>query len=163
MKYLKKIAVASAAAQVLFTWSALQAGEKKEIPEYIGSQACLSCHSEKYIQWKPSNHAQMVVPIINSSDLPLDISKAPANLQPELRKASYMVANSFFLARDPVTEHYKTLGVSYDKVKKAYAPSGFSLDWSTACAGCHTTNMNTPKLTWGESGIGCEACHGPGP
>lgn len=162
MKYLKRVAVVFAAAQAILACSAIQAGEKKEIPEYVGSQACLSCHAEKFSQWKPSNHAQMVVPIINSSDLPLDISKAPANLQPELRKASYMVANSMFIARDPVTEHYKTLGVSYDKVKKVYVPSGFSLDWSTACAGCHTTNMNTPKLTWGEPGIGCEACHGPG-
>jgi len=138
------------------------AAEKKDIPEYIGSKACLGCHAEKYSQWKPSNHANMVVPIINTTVLPLDISKAPANLQPELRRASYMVANSFFLAKDPATEHYKTLGVSYDKVKNTYVSSNFSLDWSTACAGCHTTNMNTPNLTWGESGIGCEACHGPG-
>ncbi len=148
---------------MLAAWSVvLRAGEKKEIPEYIGSQACLGCHSEKYSQWKPSNHANMVIPIINSTNLPLEISKAPANLQPELRKAAYMVANSYFLARDPSTEHYKTLGVFYDKEAKAYKPSGFSLDWSTSCAGCHTTNMNTPNLTWGEAGIGCEACHGPG-
>ena len=92
----------------------------------------------------------MLVPIINSTNLPLDISKAPANLQPELRKAAYMVANSMFLARDPVTEHYKTLGVTYDRVKKVYMPSNFSLDWSIQCAGCHTTNMNTPNLTWGK-------------
>jgi predicted CXXCH cytochrome family protein len=162
MKYIERFAAVFAAAQMMLAWSVIQAGEKKDIPEYIGSHACLSCHSEKFSQWKPSNHAEMLVPIINSSDLPLDISKAPANLQPELRKASYMVANTMFLARDPVTEHYKTLGVSYDKVKKVYVPSGFSLDWSTACAGCHTTNMNTPKLTWSEPGIGCEACHGPG-
>ncbi len=136
------------------------AGEK--IPEYIGSRACLGCHAEKYGQWKPSNHANMVVPIINSSDLPLDISGAPEKLQAELRKASYIVAGSFFVAKDPVTEHYKMLSVTYDKVAKAYKPSALNLDWSTQCAGCHTTNMNTPKLTWGEPGIGCEACHGPG-
>ena len=104
----------------------------------------------------------MVVPIINSTDLPLDIAKAPANLQPELRKAAYMVANSFFIARDPSSEHYKMLGITYDKSAKAYVPYNFSLDWSTACAGCHTSNMNTPKRTWSEVGIGCEACNGPG-
>jgi predicted CXXCH cytochrome family protein len=138
------------------------AADKKEIPEYIGSQACLPCHADKYVSWKSSNHAQMVVPIINSSNLPLDIASAPANLQAELRKAVYMVANSFFLERDPATQHYKLLGVSFDKAAKAYKPSGVNLDWSTSCAGCHTTNMNTPNLTWGEAGIGCEACHGPG-
>jgi predicted CXXCH cytochrome family protein len=144
---------------LLLCWTATA---DEPIPDYVGSQACLGCHPEKYSQWKPSNHATMVVPIINSTDLPLEISQAPANLQPELRKAAYMVANSFFIARDPVTEHYKTLGVMYDKVGKTYRASNFSLDWSAQCAGCHTTNMNTPNLTWGEPGIGCEACHGPG-
>jgi hypothetical protein len=144
---------------LLLCWAA---AAEEPIPDYVGSRACLGCHPEKYSQWKPSNHATMVVPIINSTNLPLEISQAPAKLQPELRKAAYMVANSFFIARDPVTEHYKMLGVMYDKVGKTYRPSNFSLDWSTQCAGCHTTNMNTPKLTWGEPGIGCEACHGPG-
>ena len=135
---------------------------KREISEYISSQACLVCHPEKYSIWKSSNHAQIVVPIINSTNLPLDIATAPANVQAELQKATYMVGNSFFMARDPATQHYKLLGVIYDKTAKTYRPSTFSLDWSTSCAGCHTTNMNTPNLTWGEAGIGCEACHGPG-
>jgi predicted CXXCH cytochrome family protein len=133
-----------------------------EIPEYVGSQACLGCHAEKFSAWKSSNHANMVVPIINTTSLPLDIAKAPPNLQTELQRAAYMVANSMFIARDPSSQHYKTLGVTYDKVAKVYRPSSFSLDWTTACAGCHTTNMNTANLTWGEAGIGCEACHGPG-
>jgi predicted CXXCH cytochrome family protein len=158
----KTALILACAAQIAAAAVAATAADKKEIPEYIGSQACLGCHAEKYSIWKSSNHAQMVVPIINSTQLPLDIAKAPANLQAELQKANYMVANSFFLARDPATQHYKTLGVTYDKTAKAYSPSNFSLDWSTSCAGCHTTNMNTPNLTWGEAGIGCEACHGPG-
>jgi predicted CXXCH cytochrome family protein len=151
----------ASASQMALAAVIVNAAEQK-IPEYIGSQACLGCHADKYSQWKPSNHANMVVPIINTTDLPLDISQAPAKLQAELQKAAYIVAGSFFMAKDPTTQHYKMLSVTYDKATKAYRPSGFSLDWSTQCAGCHTTNMNTPKLTWGESGIGCEACHGPG-
>jgi predicted CXXCH cytochrome family protein len=157
-----KIKIALMIACVVVVIAATVSAGNREVPEYVGSQACLGCHAEKFTSWKSSNHANMVVPIINSTDLPLDIAKAPANLQPELRKAAYMVANSFFIARDPSSEHYKMLGVTYDKAAKAYRPSNFSLDWSTACAGCHTTNMNTPNLTWGETGIGCEACHGPG-
>ena len=140
----------------------LFAAGNSEIPEYVGSQACLGCHAEKFSVWKSSNHANMVMPIINTTNLPLDIAQAPAKLQPELQKAAYMVANSFFMARDSSSQHYKMLGVTYDREAKAYKPSNFSLDWSIMCAGCHTTNMNTPNLTWGEAGIGCEACHGPG-
>lgn len=157
-----RVALLSAIISYLLAIGILHAEGNQGIPEYIGSQTCLGCHSGKYSQWKPSNHATMVIPLINSTSLPLEISKAPVNLQPELRKAEYMVANSFLLARDPVTEHYMTLGVIYDKEAKAYKPSNFKLDWSSQCAGCHTTNMNTPNLTWGEPGIGCEACHGPG-
>lgn len=138
------------------------AAQDAEIPEYIGSQACLGCHVDMYSAWKASNHANMVVRIINSTDLPLDIEQAPAEFQEELRKAEYMVANSFFIARDPASQHYKMLRVTYDRVSKTYRSSNLILDWSTQCAGCHTTNMNTPDLTWGEAGIGCEACHGPG-
>jgi predicted CXXCH cytochrome family protein len=136
--------------------------ENNEIPEYIGSQACLGCHVETYGAWKSSNHARMVIPIINSTDLPLNIEQASIEIQEELRNAAFMVANSFFIARDPSSQHYKMLHVIYDEAANAYRFSNFSLDWSTQCAGCHTTNMNTPDLTWGEAGIGCEACHGPG-
>jgi len=133
-----------------------------EIPEYIGSQACLACHAEKYVSWKSSDHAHMVMEIINFTELPLELDKAPADLQSELRKAEYFVAGTFFIARDPNTQHYRLLNVTYDGTLKEYRPSDINLNWSTACSGCHVTNMNTHNLTWGEAGIGCEACHGPG-
>ena len=157
-----KVFVALVALLAAVAGTVRAAESKYTIPEYIGSQACLGCHPAKYSAWKPSNHATMVVEIINSTGLPLDIAKAPANLQAELKKATHIVARSFLMARDPETQHYKMLNVIYDPVGKAYRASNFSLDWSTQCAGCHTTNMNTPKNTWGEAGIGCEACHGPG-
>ncbi|NLT67491.1 MAG: hypothetical protein GXX84_12890 [Acidobacteria bacterium] len=142
--------------------AAIPDAREKEIPEYTGSQACMGCHTGQHSLWKSSDHAHMVVPVINATDLPLDISEAPAELQAELRKASYIVAGTFFIDRDDKTQHYKLLSVIYDKEAKAYKPSDVALTWSTDCAGCHTTNMNTAALKWGEPGIGCEACHGPG-
>jgi predicted CXXCH cytochrome family protein len=132
------------------------------IPDYIGAQACMGCHAGKYASWKSTRHASMVVEIINSTKLPLDIASAPAVLKSELRKATYIIAGTFFIARDPATQHFKTLGVIFDRDEKAYKPAPSSFDWSTQCAGCHVTNMDTPTLTWSEAGIGCEACHGPG-
>lgn len=35
-------------------------------------------------------------------------------------------------------------------------------DFNTNCAGCHTTGYDYETLAWEESGVGCEACHGPG-
>jgi predicted CXXCH cytochrome family protein len=136
--------------------------DRKDVSEYVGSKTCLSCHAEKEKPWKSSRHANMLVPVVNASSLPLDPAKAPEKLQSELKKASYMVAGTFFIAPDPETKHLKLLGVVYDKASNTYKPSNVNLDWSTSCSGCHTTNMNTRTLTWGEDGIGCEACHGPG-
>jgi len=144
----------------IVTGSILMADD--EIPEYIGSTACLACHTEEYVSWKASDHAHMVMEIINSSNLPLELDKAPEDLQAELRKAEYFVADTFFIARDPVTQQYMLLNVTYDNTLKEYQPSNINLNWSTMCSGCHVTSMNTPDLTWGEAGIGCEACHGPG-
>src|SRR5512139_2194818 len=76
----------------LLSAAAVAIADDTGIPEYIGSQACLGCHAEKFSRWKSSSHAKMVVPIINASELPLDISRAPEKLQAELRKASFMVA-----------------------------------------------------------------------
>ena len=158
-----KILLVFACVALSITAANVEAGdEEKEIPEYIGSQACLACHAEMYVSWKASDHARMVRKIINSTDLPLELDIAPANLQPELRKAEYILSGNYFLARDPSTQHYRLLNVMYDGISKKYRPSNLNIDWSTSCVGCHVTNMNTPKLTWGESGIGCEACHGPG-
>ncbi|HWI65900.1 MAG TPA: ammonia-forming cytochrome c nitrite reductase subunit c552 [Symbiobacteriaceae bacterium] len=135
--------------------------KKAEIPEYIGSQACLGCHAEKFAAWKTSDHAHMVVEIINSSELPADIATAPAELQAELQKATHLVAGTRFMARDAATQQYKFLGVTYDPVTHKYNKANPGSNWSTGCAGCHTTDMNTKAGTWNELGIGCEACHGP--
>ena len=135
---------------------------KEELPEYIGSQACLGCHSDKYAAWDTSDHANMLVEIQNMSELPVDIKSAPAELQAELQKATHLVAGTRFMARDPASQHYKFLGVTYDPATGKYNKANPGSDWSTGCAGCHTTDMNTQNGTWNEAGIGCEACHGPG-
>ncbi len=157
-----KIACTLAGMAVIAGAAFVVAGETQESSEYVGSQSCQPCHGEKYDSWKSSKHANMLVPVIDPAHLPLDIAKAPENLQTELRKATFMISGSLFIGRDPSTQHYHLLGVIYDKADKSYRPSDLKLDWSTGCAGCHTTNMDTPKLTWSENGIACEACHGPG-
>ncbi len=35
-------------------------------------------------------------------------------------------------------------------------------NWFKECAGCHATGVDPAKKTFVETGIGCEACHGPG-
>ncbi len=35
-------------------------------------------------------------------------------------------------------------------------------DWTTKCAGCHTTGLDVSSGRWEDDGVQCEACHGPG-
>lgn len=111
--------------------------ENAEISEYIGSQACLGCHVDTYSAWKSSNHANMLVPIISATNLPLNIEQASAGLQEELRKVEYMVANSFFIARDPSNQHYIMLRVIYDRAAKTYNPQPHSRLVHTMCRLLH--------------------------
>jgi len=40
--------------------------------------------------------------------------------------------------------------------------AGKDKNWKELCAGCHATGMNGTESAWKETGVGCEACHGPG-
>ncbi|HYF92366.1 MAG TPA: ammonia-forming cytochrome c nitrite reductase subunit c552 [Symbiobacteriaceae bacterium] len=133
-----------------------------KLPEYVGSQACLGCHSEKYEVWESSGHAHMVDQIVKPSDLPADPTSAPEALKAELDKADYIVAGHRFLARDPANGELKYLNVQYDDASKSYVAYKGGSSWDNGCAGCHSTGWNVETKRNTEMGIGCEACHGPG-
>ncbi|HYG58289.1 MAG TPA: ammonia-forming cytochrome c nitrite reductase subunit c552 [Symbiobacteriaceae bacterium] len=137
---------------------------KAELPEYLGSQACLGCHSDKFVSWEGTGHATSMRQVINASDLPGDPSLASPELKAELDKADFVWHDRRFLAQDPATGELKYLSVTWDSAKQeyvSYKPS--STPWSQNCGGCHSGAVNEGIVTvTHEAGIGCEACHGPG-
>jgi predicted CXXCH cytochrome family protein len=133
-----------------------------EMPEYLGSKACLGCHVDKFANWEETGHAHMLKPVLKYSDLPGDITQAPPELQAELQKADWMVAEQRFLARDPATGELKYLNVQWDKAAGKYVPYKGGSSWEQGCAGCHTTGWDKETAHFAEPGIGCEMCHGPG-
>jgi len=163
-KALKIASLVITAAAMVFVGGVLMTGNQAEaqLPEYLGSQACLGCHTEKYEVWEGSGHAHMVDQIVKPSDLPADPASAPAELKAELDKAAYVVAGHRFLARDPATGELKYLSVQYDDASKSYVAYKGGSSWDNGCAGCHSTGWNVETKRNAEMGIGCEACHGPG-
>jgi hypothetical protein len=163
-KALKIVSLAAVACAVLIGggmfWNAQKADA--QLPEYLGSQACLGCHSDKFEVWQDSSHAHMVDQIVDNKDFPADPATAPADLQAELAKADYVVAGQRFLARDPKSGDLVYLNVQYDKTAQKYVPMKGGSNWDTGCAGCHSTGFNTATKTFTETSIGCEMCHGPG-
>jgi hypothetical protein len=49
-----------------------------------------------------------------------------------------------------------------DKWTPYYADEKEERDWWKECAGCHATGVDPVKKTFVETGVACEACHGPG-
>lgn len=135
---------------------------KAGLPEYVGSQACLGCHVEKFVDWEATAHANMMVRIEQFSDLPGDLSLAAPEFQAELKQATMMIAGQRFLARDPVTGDLKYLNVQWNAAQNQYVSYAGGSSWNANCAGCHTVNYDTKSRSMTEVGIGCESCHGPG-
>ncbi|BDG62030.1 ammonia-forming cytochrome c nitrite reductase subunit c552 [Caldinitratiruptor microaerophilus] len=133
-----------------------------DLPEYVGSAACMGCHPDEYASWSRTGHAQMLKPVFKPSDLPADPAKAPPELRAQLDRALYVVAGQRFIGRSPSGE-YVYLGVVYDPAAKTYKPYARAGEsWEKSCAGCHSVGWNPASGRFAEAGIGCESCHGPG-
>ncbi|MFZ5814889.1 MAG: ammonia-forming cytochrome c nitrite reductase subunit c552 [Bacillota bacterium] len=136
------------------------ASSKGELPKYLGSDACLGCHTDKFTNWEMTGHAHMLTQVFKWSDLPGDINAAPEELKAELMRADWIVAGQRFLARDPNDGALRYLNVLWNG--QQYVPYKGGSNWETDCAGCHTTGWNKAESAFTEPGIGCEMCHGPG-
>ncbi|HWI66462.1 MAG TPA: ammonia-forming cytochrome c nitrite reductase subunit c552 [Symbiobacteriaceae bacterium] len=139
-------------------------GAKKEVPQYVGSQACLGCHADRWSSWAGSHHAGMVTPIENPSDIP-GYDKATEEQKAELRKADYVISGGRFVAKDHETGKLVFLKFEWNHEENHWMDyDDAGVVWQDRCMGCHVTNAgksgvgNEPT----EFGIGCEACHGPG-
>lgn len=160
-----KVAILSALAVLValaVSVTVSSAGAKGELPEYLGSKACLGCHVDKFENWEMTGHAHMLTQVFKPSDMPADVNTAPEELKAELQKAAWIVAGQRFLARDPKDGALKYLNVQWDATKQQYVSYKGGSNWETGCAGCHTTGWDKVDATFAEPGIGCEMCHGPG-
>lgn len=164
MKKALKIAIVLGLVMVAVLAASVGFAAKKTVPNYVGSQACLGCHSDRWSSWAGSGHANMILPVKTTADIP-GWDKATAEQQTELLKADFVVAGARFLARDSATGNLVFLKyewVAADQQWIDYDAPGQV--WQDSCMGCHTTSntkagVKDPKV---EFGIGCESCHGPG-
>ncbi|HWI50705.1 MAG TPA: ammonia-forming cytochrome c nitrite reductase subunit c552 [Symbiobacteriaceae bacterium] len=140
---------------------------KAQLPEYLGSEACIGCHSDKFQSWESSEyshgHSENIAHEIKSeADLPAPL---PADLAPEiaseLAKAKYYFHDRF-MAPDLKTGELMYMGVEYNPTTKQYvaAPSRKGTSMDANCGGCHAGRAVQAKAQT-EVGVGCESCHGP--
>jgi len=154
--------------------------EAQKKAHFVGSSKCLKCHKEKHKAWSHSGHPRMIQDIKkNPSVVVADFSKLPADADFTLKDAVYTVGGKFkqrYMLQKDINgsedyilgnyqwnvqtgkwQHFKPWKYWY---KGAYPHDNKALPTSKACDGCHFTGyMSEQKRV--ESGIACEACHGP--
>ena len=164
-KALRIVLFFALAAMVAITSGAVVASTKAkaQLPEYVGSQACLGCHVDEFLKWSTSDHSEALKVLMKPDDLPLDITSAPPELQAELAKAQYTsLGGRRFLIKNPETHELTYLNVQYDAATNSYAAYKGGGNWEASCSGCHSGRYELSSAPFNEPGIGCEACHGPG-
>lgn len=164
--FLRKNNVDGALCLSCHSWQSLDTDRDYYVPPkeelYAGSHECRECHDEIYSEWESSVHARFV-------------GKAKEN--PGVIKGNFTDGKPFTKEEILYTlgEHWTQRYVVLKKGKPMVRPdiwsiqsgqwisSGtYSRSWYRFCAGCHTTAFNPFKGTFLETGVGCEACHGPG-
>jgi predicted CXXCH cytochrome family protein len=122
---------------------------------YVGSQACLPCHSQSQpdmtATWQASRHHQSLTKVDLASLRPLsppeELSQAVYTLEGFKRQAfwdaDYQLLPWEWLSDD---EEWQAVESSDD----------------AECLGCHATGFTAGTGGYTEIGVGCEACHGPG-
>jgi hypothetical protein len=136
----------------------------KQRSEYAGSQACMECHNDIFDEWKLTPHARMMR---KPSELDeKDVVPFKELNYPEDKIIS--VLGSHYVHRFVVEASgtYVVLPKIWDIHQKKWVDSNdknwTKRYWLKQCAGCHTTGFNPKNDTFIETGVGCEACHGPG-
>ncbi len=136
--------------------------EHAKTSDFVGSAACKECHQEKHNRWRGSLHARYV---------------GDARADPKVVRATFDGNKPFprstllYTLGEHWTQRYVVSGSAEPMVRpdiwsiqsKQWISAGtYNRSWFKYCAGCHVTGFDPYKGTMIETGIGCEACHGPG-
>ncbi len=162
-KTLKLAAVLIVLMLAVVTGTVVTARTPAELPEYVGSKACLGCHADQVTAWEGSLHHESFLVIDSPTVFPGDASTASQELMAELQKADYLWRGKRFIDKDPVTGDLKYLNVQWNADKGEYESYKGGSVWSDSCGGCHSGAVNSGiHQIATEPGISCENCHGPG-
>ncbi len=155
--------------------------------DFVGSDACKTCHGKQYETWKNSNHAKMVrkkddgilkavVEKWASDGVNAGPTKSNVDGKPRTLDDVVYVVGSFwkqrFLVKNEATGNHQFLDKQFNRMSGKWEGYGNKNDWETTCGTCHITGFRltsydpaapqTQKWSMVEHSIGCEACHGPG-
>jgi len=118
--------------------------------DYVGSDACISCHRKLHPQivraWRDGRHHATMQQADASDAVIGPLGGRHVLVGPDLR-----------IVPSPGWEDDE-LFPPHDVI----AAPGNSVDAGEQCLGCHSTGYFVAQRACAEPGVGCEACHGPG-
>ncbi|GEM_PF-343175 len=151
--------------------------------EYVGSQACASCHRELTNAHSASRHALALQDVeTDKAAIRADFTTGqkertvtfPGESTPRPFTAddiAYVVGSGRYVERylyKVERNKYAVFPAEWNVAKKAWEPyikgkvwPDPTYDWTENCAGCHTTGLGS-RGRFKDAGVQCEACHGPG-
>ena len=154
--------------------------------EYAGTRECRSCHRSYANDHEETIHARTLLEVSEIEDDIEDVIPAIfAEDSEDIRTTTFDEETRPFTLDDILYtlgagRHYqayitdvdgvlRVLPAQWDVTAEAWVVLELADDWSdtaydfgSQCASCHSTNFNAEDFTWDETGVQCEACHGPG-
>ncbi len=156
-----------------------------EEADYIGADECASCHRNLAREHTNTLHARALKDVSKSktaitADFKLGEQERtivfPDEKEPRPfteKDIYYLIGGSRYVERFVYRIErgkFAVLPAEWDVQKQQWQPYGSAENWLTdpalnfvtSCAGCHVTDLNAERGRWGDDGVQCEACHGPG-
>ena len=158
----------------------LQAVSQAKVSEYVGSQACNTCHSEIYDRWKktrmanvvrdPKEHPDAILPDLSKQDRLVTFTKEDvAFVYGSKWKQRYFkkVGDDYFVfpAQWDITNQVSRpyfVKNGTDWWAPLYPPDNMKRPTGPLCDGCHSVKYDIQTKAVTEWNVGCERCHGPG-
>jgi len=135
---------------------------------YAGTEACKTCHADKYNILKGSIHQKMIQDASVAGNVHGNLSdpKAPPSSGGLPNDIKYVIGGWYkeesYIMYNSATGQYNVTNYEWSPINGHYVNDKSIRDWLVQCAGCHTTGYDTSTKKFNELNIGCEACHGPG-
>lgn len=133
---------------------------------YVGSATCNDCHPDKYALLQQSIHSKMIRP---GAHLPgvihgnLTQPNAPTTNDVHWAMGGWSHEENYIRTNWTGSNWaYTVTQFKWDPIAGTYSNGEPLRDWTTQCAGCHTTGFDPATRTWSELNVSCESCHGPG-
>ncbi|MFZ7102353.1 MAG: multiheme c-type cytochrome [Peptococcaceae bacterium] len=162
----------------------IAAGEVQEVSAYVGSDACITCHTETGNGFVMTSHAAVFKPLdtyhVNWNQKVTvwdDTAKEnPRSREINLQDSAGVMMDDYVIAKIAgfANEYYRVAVL--EKTDQGYKLEPVSLndynadgtgDWGAkayTCAQCHSPGLTVQNSAINdlETGISCETCHGPG-